>query len=278
MLVLLKVLDAESVADGEKHCWRSPTVFPPSSLKRHSSSKREQSSKWRSVDPFLKAEINEKLFGLILTFAIAKTRQHEFYPIWGAEVRRKMQINCRIIAEQDWQKSAREPSRCILRSQSYVLLRSHFHAPPSTVPPHITVPCNTSTHSNVLLPSHFLGIFHLLATICITTPSPPTLWFPFLYFCFHICIFLASPRLFSWISPYCILFQLFFCFQFFLLSDTGKIFFYLFTHPTIPLLPLLWFPSSTIQLLSPSPFAPIKKHIISTVDDLKWETPVESEI
>ena len=200
-----------------------------------------------------------------MTFAIAKTRQHEFYPIWGAEVRRKMQINCRIIAEQDWQKSAREPSRCILRSQSYVLLRSHFHAPPSTVPQcHPISQCHAIPaiffwlHSNVLLPSHFLGTFHLLATICITTPSPPTLWFPFLYFCFQICIcflhhhacFLESPltafsfNCFSVFNSFCSLTLSKFSFTFSLIQQFPFYLFYNFLHPPfsffhhLPLLPL----------------------------------------
>ena len=74
-------------------------------------------------------------------FATAKTRQRQLNTISGGEVTRKRQINCKIIAKQDGQKSAKQPSTCILRSHSYGLL-----------------------------PSHFLGVFHRFATLlCITT-------------------------------------------------------------------------------------------------------------
>ena len=59
-------------------------------------------------------------------FATAKTRQRQLNTIWGGEVRRKRQINCGIIAKQNGQKSAKQPSTCILRCHSYGLLPSHF--------------------------------------------------------------------------------------------------------------------------------------------------------
>ena len=183
-----------------------------------------------------------------------------------------MQINCRIIAEQDWQKSAREPSRCILRSQSYVLLRSHFHAPPSTVPQcHPISQC----HAIPALTATFscLHIFWELFT-CLQLFASPLLHLRLsdFYFCIFVFIFvfvfLASPRLFSRISPHCILFQLFssvfnsfcsltlFSFTFLLIQQFPFYLFYNFLHPPF-------------SFFHPFPFAPIKKHIISTVDDLK---------
>ena len=150
-----------------------------------------------------------------MTFAIAKTRQHEFYPIWGAEVRRKMQINCRIIAEQDWQKSAREPSRCIYEARAmFSCLHISMHHLPQC---HSATPYHSAMQYQQYS-SDFTAMFsclHIFWEIftCLQLFASPHLHlrlsdfhfcifvfrFVFLYFCFHICIcfFFASPRLFS---------------------------------------------------------------------------------
>ena len=171
-----------------------------------------------------------------------------------------MQINCRIIAEQDWQKSAREPSRCILRSQSYVLLPSHFHAPPLTVPQcHPISQC----HARPALTAMFscLHIFWELFT-CLQLFASPHLHlrlsdfnfcifvfiFVFVFFSYHHACFLESPltafsfSCFSVFNSFCSL--TLFSFTFLLIQQFPFYLFYNFLHPPfsffhhLPLLPL----------------------------------------